>query len=350
MTAPNPKIGRTLIIQPLPGIGDTVWHIPFVRAIAASEGSHAVDLLTIKRSMADQLFATDPCVSDVLWLDDSLAGKGRLAGIWALAKKLRARRYQRVWILHKSYRWALVAWLAGIPERLGYGIGWQRWFLNRGKKLAESGEKHHPIDQAIQLLRLNGIPLADAVPRIVVAPEMGALAKARVQAHAAPWVAFGIGATDPRRQWNAQSFAALAERMMEQQAGTIFLIGGPADVELAEQIKRTVAPEFTSVLVAVIASPIAEAAALLSLCKLFVGNDSGMLHISAAVGTPSIGLFGVKYKKIDTHRLADESRNIFAVFPSDAAGEVNVSYMDKIAVASVAAKAELLMAGEGPSS
>ena len=347
MNDPAKKVGRTLVIQPLPGIGDTVWHIPFVRAISASEGASGLDVLTIKRSMADQLFASDQCVSDVLWLDDALEGKGRLAGIWALAKQLRARHYQRVWILHKSYRWALVAWLAGIPERLGYGLGWQRWFLNSGKHLTASGHTLHPIDQAIQLLDLNGVALADPAPRMTASPAKVSAVRERFGTHAQPWLVFGIGATDPRRQWGVGYYAELAERMIEQSGGTVFLVGAAADAEMADQIKRAVAPAFASAVVAVIASPIDEVMALLRVCKLFVGNDSGMLHISAALGTPSIGLFGVKYKKIDTYRLADESRNIFAVFPSEDIGEVNVSHMDKIAVASVALKAAQLMGAEG---
>jgi ADP-heptose:LPS heptosyltransferase len=112
---------------------------------------------------------------------------------------------------------------------------------------------------------------------------------------------------------------------------------------MADQIKDSLPPERAASIVSIIAYPLGEVSALLKTCDLFVGNDSGMLHISAATETPSIGLFGVQYKKINTHRLADESRNIFAIFPSENTGEINVSFMHRISVASVAAKVHHLL-------
>jgi heptosyltransferase-2 len=340
---------RILIIQPLPGIGDMVWHMPFIRAISEFEESKNVDILTIKRSLADQLFASEGYVSNVLWLDDALIGKSRLGGILSLAKKLRALNYERVWILHKSYRWALVAFLAGIPERWGYGLGWQRLFLNSGKYLSNNGLKLHPIDQAVNFLMLNGLLMEDSPPIITVSSVATSEIEERFKDYSRPWVAFGIGATDPNRQWGWDNFTKLANSMLSQLGGTIFLVGGATEEEMATQVKRSITPEHSSSIVSIISYPISEVCALLNACNLFVGNDTGMLHISAAVGTPSIGLFGMTYKKINTYRLADESRNIFAVFPSKNTGEINLSPMQRISVTSVVLKVQQLFEKHRPS-
>ncbi|MEP6146044.1 MAG: hypothetical protein ABJ201_01430, partial [Nisaea sp.] len=67
----NPRhIGGTLVIQPLPGIGDAIWLLPHLKSIAAQTEEKTVTLLTKKRSMADALFQRLDCVRDVLWLDD----------------------------------------------------------------------------------------------------------------------------------------------------------------------------------------------------------------------------------------------------------------------------------------
>ncbi|MCE9633392.1 MAG: glycosyltransferase family 9 protein [Methylophilales bacterium] len=331
---------RTLIIQPLPGIGDMVWHLPFIEAISKFEESKKVDVLTIKRSMADQLFSHEEYVSDVLWLDDVLVGKSKLLDILKLAKKLRSLNYGRVWILHKSYHWALVAFLAGIPERWGYGFGWQRWFVNVGKRLNNNSLKLHPIDQAVNYLKLNGLLVEEVPPKIAVPNESVMQIEDRFKDYPKPWIALGIGATDSRRQWGNENFASLGNDMLGQCGGTIFLVGGASEKFMACQIKNSIT---SPSVVNIISYPIYEVIALFKACLVFVGNDSGMLHISAAVGTPSIGLFGMTYKKIDTYRLADEGRNIFAVIPNENTSEENVSSMHKISVAAVVQKAQQLM-------
>lgn len=64
-----PSSQRTLIVQPLPGIGDMIWHLPHIHAIAATSLDFQVDILTKPRSQADRLLCADPCVRRVLWLE-----------------------------------------------------------------------------------------------------------------------------------------------------------------------------------------------------------------------------------------------------------------------------------------
>ena len=68
--------GKVAIIQPLPGVGDMVWHLPHIHALAEAQPEGAVAVVTKPRSRADQLFAADPAVSEVIWLDRSQDGKG----------------------------------------------------------------------------------------------------------------------------------------------------------------------------------------------------------------------------------------------------------------------------------
>ncbi|MCP5307560.1 MAG: glycosyl transferase family 1, partial [Chromatiaceae bacterium] len=69
--------GPTLIVQPLPGIGDMVWHLPHIHAIAATTIAGKVDILTKPRSQADRLLRADPQVGQILWLERE---SGRHAG------------------------------------------------------------------------------------------------------------------------------------------------------------------------------------------------------------------------------------------------------------------------------
>jgi heptosyltransferase-2 len=323
-----------------------VWHTPFIRAICEFENVNCVDILTEKRSMADQLFAAEGLVSEAIWLDDFLQNKKRLQAILQLAKVLRSKNYQRVWILHYSASWALAALLAGIPSRFGYGLGAQRLLLRGGRHLSKDDATLHPIDKAVKLLGLNGLSVGDIAPNVRVAAADISFIEHRFKDLPRPWFTFGIGATDQGRQWAVSNFIDLARTVTSQYGGSIFLLGGKAESEMAEHIKDSIAPESPATMVPVIAYPIGELCALLKTSDYFVGNDSGMLNLSAAVGTPSIGLLGMVYRSIDNHRIADENRNIYAVFPNDKRHELgrefNVSYMQQISVASVTSKLQQL--------
>jgi heptosyltransferase-2 len=342
---------RILVIQALPGIGDMVWHVPFIRAICRFENVKHVDILAEKRSMADQIFATEGLVSEAIWLDEFIQGKKRLRSILRLAKLLRSKHYQCVWILHYSFSWALAAFLAGIPSRYGYGLGSQHLLLN-GKHLGKDDAALHPIDKAIKVLQLNGLPITDIAPSIPVSATELSSIEDRFKDCPKPWIAFGIGATDQGRQWGIDNFTDLAKLVANRFGGTIFLLAGPAEAAMAGQIKNAMTAENSVTLVPVIAYPIRELSALLKMSNFFIGNDSGMLNLSAAVGTPSIGLLGMVYRSIDNHRIADEKRNIYAVFPNDkrheTGREFNVSYMHLISVASVGSKLQQLFEKHPP--
>ena len=314
MHEPISSIPRTLVIQPLPGIGDMVWYMPYIHAIAAADEAKRIDVFTKKRSMADQLFDADANVADVLWFDDVMSRKGWLRGAWRLSKLLRTRHYHRIWVLHESPRYAFAAWLAGIPERYGYGLGWQRKFLNKGAYLSALFAKAHPIDKANEFVRLNQIVMQSDVPQIILNKAKVSIASEQFHSSPRPWIAMGIGSSEPNRQWGEANFTQLAQKIFQALGGTVFIFGGSAEQIAADRIKQALPDTEQHQIVRVIAQPLSEVCALLSLCDLFVGNDTGMLNASAATGVPSIGLFAVEL----SNRLADENRRILAIFPDEA--------------------------------
>lgn len=281
---------RELVIQPLPGIGDMVWHLPHIHAIAAANPGHRVDVLTKRRSLADRLLAADPAVADVLWLERGAGRHAGFGGLLRLARELRARNYQRAWILHGSVRYALAVWLAGIPERIGYGFGAQKYFVHPAARLSAAQRADHPIDKAAALLRRAGVPLTETEPRLVLDAAQRARVMETYAASPRPWIALGIGSSEPAKQWGADKFAALAQTLL-QRGGSCFLVGGPDEAGLAEQIIAQTDAQAER-LVRANGLPIDAVAALLSACDRYVGNDTGVLNLAAAVGVQSVGIFG----------------------------------------------------------
>lgn len=283
--------GRTLIVQPLPGIGDMVWHLPHIHAIAATTHSGRVDVLTKPRSQADRLLGADPTVERVLWLERDAGRHAGWRGLWQLAEWLRQAAYQRVWILHGSARYALAARLAGIPERIGYGVGLQSLLLSVPVRLPPERRHAHPILRADALLALLDVPCPEPEPQLAIAAEAAQAIAARFAAWPLPWIALGIGSSEPWKQWGAARFAELALALERRRAGAIFIVGGPAERALADEILALAAAGQGRAVDAV-ALPLEQTAALLARCRCYIGNDTGVLNMAAAVGIPAIGLFG----------------------------------------------------------
>ena len=285
---------RVAVVQPLPGIGDMIWHLPHIRAIAAAAGA-PVTVIAKPRSAADQLFAADPAIADVMWVDRNPdRGVGRhdgIAGQLRLIRDLRRRRFDAVVLLHHSHTLAFSLFLAGIPQRLGYGFGSQRWFLNRGPHLPPSCLPLHPFDQATEYLRISGIEMAEAEPQLRVGDTARADLDTRLAGRPRPFVTIGIGSSEPYKQWGADRFAGLLIRLADAGWPTLVLVGGPAEAELADAIRSRMGVRADK-LVTAIGWSLAELGALFEAATFYVGNDTGVMNMAAASAIPTFGLFG----------------------------------------------------------
>ncbi|MCG3201356.1 MAG: hypothetical protein NFCOHLIN_01222 [Gammaproteobacteria bacterium] len=286
-TVRGPRRG-TLIVQPLPGIGDMVWHLGHIHSIAMAEGA-PVTVLTKPRSRAHELFAADGAVAEVLWLERNPGRHDGVLGFFRLVCMLRRRRYARAWLLHGSSRYAGTLLLAGIPLTIGYGRGLQRSLLTSPTSLPSGITHGHPMRLADDLLQAHGIPRREPVPRVVI--DANALRRIDEEYHRCetPWIAFGIGSSEACKQWGAPRFARLAERLLRAAAGTLFLIGGPAEEAIAREITRDL-PALAGRVVTVTRRPLNESIALLSRCGLCVSNDTGVFNAAAATGIPVLVL------------------------------------------------------------
>jgi heptosyltransferase-2 len=299
------------VVQPLPGIGDMVWHLPHLRALAAAAGG-PVTVLAKPRSAADQLLGAEPAVRDIIWLDrNPERRRGRhdgLRGLLRLAHELRARRFDAIVLLHQSVSLALAARLAGIPVRAGYGYGAQRWLLNRGPVQSRKMLREHQFQRASAWLRAAGIEMTDPEPILAISEPARAVAEARLTGVARPFVALGIGASEPERQWGEAGFAALVHGLRASGWTSFVLLGGTAEASLAAKIRRHTGEAGVT---EAIGWPLDAVAAALAEAAFFVGNNTGVMNMAAAVGIPTYGLFG-------TARVFDHSRHIIPIAsPSD---------------------------------
>ena len=291
ISLPNDQV---LIIQPLPGIGDMVWNLPFIHAIAEQTTTGKITLLTKRRSRADQLLASDSSIEDIIWLERTGKHDG-IGGILQLATLLRRQRFQVAWILHQSIRYAVLAHLAGIPLRIGYGTGPQRWFLSQGYHLPIQQIPRHPIEAGRSLLRYLNIPVDMTPPYLPTdVKQQQAVSKIWQLSPRAKNIVLGIGSSEDFKIWPKEYFVQLMQKLHGYDHCRFYLLGGGEKERVRahwiEQQSKILGVDVENTLTQSIS--IAEVVHLSSLADLYIGNDTGFLNLTAALAIPSIGIFG----------------------------------------------------------
>jgi heptosyltransferase-2 len=286
---------RLLVVQPLPGIGDMVWHLPHIRALAHHAGG-PVTLVAKPRSRADEIFAAEDTVRDIIWVDrnpkNARGTHDGLLGLWRLIRTLRAGRFDAAVLLHHSPSLAFATLAAGIPLRRGYGIGVQRWFLSQGPYLTNAvWRQHRPLQRATLFLQAANIAIDEPEPRLPIAPAARQAMLQRLHDVERPLVVLGIGSSEPARQWGAARFAALARALLDAGWPSLALVGGPGEAPLQHDICAALGKDAARIVPA-LGWHLAETAALLAEVSFYVGNDTGVMNMAAAVGTRAYALFG----------------------------------------------------------
>jgi heptosyltransferase-2 len=218
-------------------------------------------------------------------------GALRFGARHALGKTLRDEHYDQALVLPNSWKSALIPWSAGIPLRTGFR-GEARWgLLNDVRQLNAVA-----LPQMVQRFAALALPAGTKLPSSLPLPALQST-PAQQQALLArlglstdkPVIAFCPGAEyGPAKRWPEAHFAALA-RLLGARGCVVWLIGSPKDHAVAETIAAASAGACINLCGK---TDIAEATDLLAASRLVVTNDSGLMHVAAAVGRPVIALYG----------------------------------------------------------
>jgi len=276
------------VIQPKPGIGDLMWHLPFIRAIAAVSPGGKVTFLAPPTSNARELLATEPTVAEVLYFNHFGSELQRAVNLIKLIALLRRNHFRALWILDRGIRPALAGFVAGIPERIGVGFAPQRWFITN-KGIDQSHSHDFPIDWLIALMTDMRVPLPTTEPNLHLAGDLLAAIGDKFSACPRPWIVLGLGGSHPDKDWPTKYWAELLGALRGLTKGTIFLIGGPAQLARSQTL---IADTAGADAVNACDLKVVESAALLRHADLFIGTDSGPLNLAAATGTEAFGFFG----------------------------------------------------------
>jgi len=317
----------TVVIHSKQGIGDIIWHLPYVRTIAAASPGGKVVFLALPSTHAREVLQAEPCVARTVYFESRGPELKRVVHQMRLIGTLRRLRCTTAWFLDVTIRPALAAFFAGIPNRIGVGIGPQRWLItnpgvDRGM-YREDPFPHHWLDALMVQMRLT---VAEREPNLKLPPESTAAVRRKFGARVRPWIVLGLGGSHPLKQWPHANWLEFVTALRQRFSGTVFFIGGAAQgPQAAELIASTAgAPAVDATALSLI-----EAAALLREADLFVGHDSGPMNLAVAVGTPAFVMFGAT-------RALTYSKFIRPILPDDG-GSHTLEGMTRISTGNVLA-------------
>lgn len=281
--------GGRLVIQPLPGIGDMVWHLRALRALSSHGVYTPITLLTRSKSQAEKIIGHEPWIHDVLFLDEK-RHFGSISGI-TLGQDLKPYQFESAWILHHSPRYYMATSFAGIRKRFGYGFGWLKDFLTSPALTLDKGcRAYHPIKKMELFFKKHAIPLIPDQGHLNPNPLAINTIMARFKGCPQPWITMGFGATNSSRRWSSEKFAETIHELMQQGEKAVFLCGTLDEASIAHEIRSKIPKNAENVICACDQS-LEETVALIARSKLFIGNDSGLLNIASSLQIPALGIF-----------------------------------------------------------
>lgn len=281
-------------------VGDAIMALPALRAVRAKFPDAHIAI--VARPYVADIYRGQGVCDELIAYDPRGAEKG-LGGRERLAERLQTGKFDSALLLQNAFDAAWLAWRAGIPERIGYARDGRGILLTKSIAVPKVGEiPAHEQFYYLELVRRAGwTERIEGEREISLAISRGAgeaaeqkLIAAGVRSNATGEnglrVAIGAGASyGSAKCWLPERFAEVANRLIAESDAEIILFGTAGETAVSNAI---VAGMGSAPIDLTGKTAIAELPALLSRCQLFIGNDSGAMHVASAVGLPVVAIFG----------------------------------------------------------
>ena len=283
MKAPSHPSPRILVCG-VNWLGDAVMSMPALQALR-DHHAHA-DLTLLTKPGLAPLWAMSPIPHRVLSLPP--AGDSLKPTI----QTLRDLKFEVSYVLPHSFRSAIPPFLAKIPRRVGFPGHFPRDLMLTDVRPAAAGPgRTHQVFEYFDLFFPGETRRAFAPPRLTAPPHARETMRAKLAALPRPWISVIPGAArGTSKQWPAERYAETAAALVAQTGGSVVTLGTPSEYAACQQVAAAAAPNGLNLAGA---TTMEELAAVLALSAAVLCNDSGGMHLAAAIGTPLVALYGI---------------------------------------------------------
>ncbi|MGE0086508.1 MAG: lipopolysaccharide heptosyltransferase II [Desulfococcaceae bacterium] len=283
---------RRILIRAANWVGDAVMSTPMIRAVRGNF-PHA-EIYILAKPWVSPVFENSPDIDKILIYEAAGRHKG-VPGILPLAKDLRAYDFDMAFLVQNAFEAALISFLAGIPIRIGYNTDGRTPLLTHAVSMSRKIKKRHQIDYYLGILEGTGLHTFGREMNLEISVSERKQAAEILSRHGIraekgiiginPGAAYGSA-----KRWPKDRYAQLCAQLRQVRKDMpVIVFGGPGEEKLGQDICRIAGEGCISIAGQ---TGLREAISLIERCRLFITNDSGLMHVAAALHVPQIAIFG----------------------------------------------------------
>ena len=261
---------KVLVIQTRFGIGDMLIFLPYLKAISEKNGVK-LSLLAKETSKASELFKYENFLDEVIKLDST---NDRTSGFFKLAKEIKSKNFDKVFIFNGSIRYRLLAIFSGIKEIYQYPLFTSKDIIFQTAKIFTENYVNKVLSSQPKL-NLDSKKIDESKDSFKLNTDHKK-------------VILCISASGPTKRWDIKNYIDLAIKLNKFKNCKFIIAASKSDLEMINQIKKS---EIGNNCISLENLSIQKILPIIKNCDLYVGNDTGFMHISAALDIKTIGLF-----------------------------------------------------------
>ena len=281
---------KVLVVQQRYGIGDMLIFLPYLKALS-EKNNVKISLLAKKTSRSSELFKSENFLDEIIDLDSTNDG---ISGFFNLSKEIKKRKFDKIYIFNGSLRYKLIAIFAGIKSIYQYPL-----FTSK--------------DVIFQTAKVFTEPLVGKIlstePNLLLKEEDVKSAKNTYRINEKTKnIVLGVSASGPTKRWDITNYIKLATQLNQYKECKFFIAVGKDDLEIIDKIKKS---NINTICMTMEKLSISNILTIIKNCNLYIGNDTGFMHMSAALGIKSIGIF----TDSPAYSYSGYSKNIIPIVP-----------------------------------
>ena len=287
----DPSRIQRIMVRSANWVGDAIMTTPALHTLRRSFPHAHITLLA--KPWVIPVFDNSADIDEVMTYQTDGRHKGYI-GQWRLTRDLHQRRFDLAVLLQNAFEPALLSFMSGIPKRIGFTTDGRGLLLTHRVYNWRDLKKGHLIDYYLGLLDAVGLPIHDRKLRLTLSSDEKEKARTDLTDYGiAPdraIVGFNPGATfGTAKRWPQDFFAQLGKKLKNELKAVILVFGAKAEEELGAAIAAEIGFDCLNLCGK---TSLREAMAAIGLCRLFVTNDSGLMHVAAALEVPQIAIIG----------------------------------------------------------
>ena len=283
---------NNILIRATNWVGDAVMTLPALEAVRENFPSASITVLA--RPWVAPVFENHPAVNDLLIYRKHDALIKNLSEIRRLIHVIRANRYDLAVLFQNAFEAALLAYLGGVKSRLGFDSDGRGFLLTHGIKRTNEIFAVHQVEYYLSILKAAGLKAESRNPVLHVAKNDFIKAENLLRQNGISEDDFLLGLSPGAifgnaKRWPAERFAKIGDLAAGKWNAKVIIMGSKKEKEIGTSmtgLMRHKPVDFCGT------TSLGEAMGIIRRCNLFVTNDSGLMHIAAALGVPTLAIFG----------------------------------------------------------